>query len=152
VTVTIDFGETHRERVPEWVSGTVELCWGILAFADSFMNVPRHTMDGDFFAPMISAFSQREWGLIITVVGLLRLTFLAINGNNPRSSTILRTFGAAVSGIFWLGFSMGALNVAWLSGAVFTYGGWFALDAIVVWYAAGEIMPAFAKASIYGTD
>lgn len=135
----------HRERTPEWVVGAITVCWGASAFVDSFADVPRHMMDSAFFAPLTYWMPQRSWGAFAFVVGLVRIAFLIVNGSRPRGSTTLRALGAGLSATFWFGLAAGAAALPWSSGAVWTYGGLFTFDAISLFRAAREIVPAFTK-------
>lgn len=135
----------HQERTPEWVVAVITICWGTSAFIDSFANVPRHMMDSPFFAPLTYWMPQWGWGIYAFLVGALRFTFLVINGSRPRGSTSLRAIGAGLSATFWFGLAAGAAALPWSSGAVWTYGGLCAFDAISLFRAAREIVPAFVK-------
>lgn len=139
----------HPDRQPELVVAVGVLFWGLNAFVDSFLDVARHTMDGPFFAPLLSTgIDQRVWGAIAIAIGIVRLTCLWVNGSRPRGSTLFRTIGAGCSAFLWFGFLLGAWTLPWMSGALFTYGMVFALDLLSVIRAGREIAPAYSRGAI----
>lgn len=135
----------HAERTPEWIVAAITTCWGASTFIDSLLDLPRHTMDSPFFAPLIYWMPQEAWGVFAFTVGMTRLIFLCINGSRPRGSTTLRAIGSGLSGLFWLGLVSGAASLPWNSGAVWTYGGLCAFDLVSLFRAAREMFPAFAQ-------
>ncbi|QDZ07444.1 hypothetical protein FPZ24_08095 [Sphingomonas panacisoli] len=136
----------HPDRQPELIISVVVLCWGLSAFIDSFLTVARHAMAGPFFQPLLATgIDQRGWGVFAIVVGIVRLACLWINGSRPKGSTVFRAIGAGCSGVLWLGFLLGALQLPWMTGALFTYGGFLAFDLLSVLRASREIAAAFKR-------
>lgn len=60
-----------------------------------------------YFAPMANMAPQWVWGAGCLSIGLLRVTFLFINGTMPRTSSYLRALGAFLACFAWFTISLG---------------------------------------------
>ena len=128
----VRFKETFRERMPEWVQATGMLAWGLMALASADLFNAQ-----EFFHPLLKFMSQTAWGIAVSTVGLIRLTFLVINGA-WRPSAHIRAVGCAAGTLLWGCLFISALNLGWLTPTVAIYAMLLGLDLISLWFSAGD--------------
>jgi len=128
----VRFKETFRERMSEWVQAPGMIGWGLatLLSPDLFQVQPN-------FAPLTLFMSQPSWGAAVMLVGIVRLIFLVINGA-WRPSAHIRAIGCALGAILWGALLVGSLSLGWLSPTICIYTMLLVLDAISLWFAAGD--------------
>jgi len=130
--LVVRFRETFRERMPEWALATGMLGWGLLALAADglFHKQP-------FFTPLLDLMTQTEWGILALVVGIIRLTFLVINGA-WRPSAHIRAVGCVMGTMLWGSMFMCALSLDWLTPTTALYSILLGLDLMSLWFSAGD--------------
>ncbi|RZK44644.1 MAG: hypothetical protein EOO61_03075 [Hymenobacter sp.] len=128
----VRFKETFRERMPEWVQATGMIGWGFMALAATGLFQVQ-----EFFHPLLTLMPQFEWGLLALGVGLLRLTFLVINGA-WRPSAHIRAVGCAMGSMLWGSLFISALNLMWLTPTTAIYAMLLGMDLMSLWFSAGD--------------
>lgn len=81
--------------------------------------------------------SQAEWGILATLIGLVRLLFLFINGR-WRPSAHIRALGAIFGCLTWGMLFMSTLSVDWVTPITSLYATLLGLDLLALWYCAGD--------------
>lgn len=126
------FRETFRERMPEWVQATGMLMWGLMALWATGLFQSQA-----FFAPLLLLMSQTAWGILAALVGVVRLSFLVINGA-WRPSAHIRAIGCVLGSMLWGSLFISALSLDWLTPTVSVYAMLLGLDILSLWFSAGD--------------
>lgn len=130
--LVVRFRETFRERMPEWVQATGMLGWGLLVLASANLFQTQ-----EFFRPLLAFMSQSAWGVSIMLIGIMRLTFLVINGA-WRPSAHIRAIGCACGALLWGSLFISTLQLNWLTPTASIYAMLLGLDLISLWFSAGD--------------
>ena len=130
--ILIKFKDTFRDRVSEWTLAGAMLGWGLLVLISQNLFI-----DDPFFKLMIHTTSQYTWGTVTAIVGMLRITFLIINGAY-RPSAHIRAIGCVLGAILWSFLFVSALSPTWVAPRTAIYGALLVLELISLWFAAGD--------------
>lgn len=128
----VRFKQTYRERAIEWWLSSGLAFWGLLVIAS-----PQLFTWQPFFHPLLTITSQTVWGISALIVGLLRLTFLVINGA-WRPSAHIRAIGCVFGCLVWGVLAMATLQLAWITPTFALYAILFVLDLQSLWFSAGD--------------
>lgn len=118
--------------MPEWVQATGMVSWGLMALASPDLFVLQ-----EFFHPLLVVMSQTAWGSLAALVGIIRLTFLVINGA-WRPSAHIRALGCAMGVMLWSALFISALGLDWLTPTSAIYAMLLGLDLLSLWFSAGD--------------
>ena len=141
--ILVRFRRTFRERTPEWMLAFVLWGWGGL------LLLPGNSFDRPFFRPLAAIAPETTWGAITFVVGAIRIAALYVNGSRTETPRI-RQVGSFMGMVVWSFLLWGALSVEWLSPAIATYAGFFALEYIMFSYSGADAARNAAKVSTNG--
>jgi hypothetical protein len=130
--IVVRFRETFRERMPEWIQATGMLLWGLMTLFSPDLFAHQH-----FFQPLLQIMPQVAWGMAATLVGLIRLIFLVINGAY-RPSAHIRAFGCVLGCLLWGSLLISALALDWLTPTTSIYVMLLGLDFLSLWFSAGD--------------
>lgn len=130
--IFVRFKETFRERMPEWGLATGLLAWGLLT-----ISAPGLFAEQVFFHPLLRIMSQDWWGSFATIIGIIRLIFLVINGA-WRPSAHIRAVGAFTGSLIWSTLLIAALSLEWMTPTTGLYALLLGLDILSLWFAAGD--------------
>lgn len=130
--IIIRFKETFRERLVEWGLSAGLLAWGLIT-----LYSPGLFIDQEFFHPMLRIMAQTSWGIITSLIGIIRLIFLVINGG-WRPSAHIRAIGASAGSIIWASLLMGAMSLGWLTPTSGLYALLLVFDLMALWFASGD--------------
>lgn len=137
------FARTFRERAPEWVLAFILAGWGFT------LLLPGSSFGRPFFRPLAAVATESVWGTVTFTMGAVRIAALYVNGSRKETPRI-RQIGSFLGMTVWSFLLWGALSVEWLSPAIFTYSGLFALEAIMFSYSAADAArigtPAYGRA------
>lgn len=129
--IIVRMRETFRERVTEWTLAVSILLWGALVLANPGL------FSQPFFQPLAAVMSQEFWGLTATIVGVLRVVFLFINGG-WRPSAHIRAIGAAFGVAIWASLFFAAAGLEQRIASAALFGGFVFLDFMSFWWAVGD--------------
>jgi len=130
--IIVRFKETFRERLPEWIQATSMLLWGLLA-----IGAPGVFIAQEFYWPMLEIMTQMEWGVMVAIIGVVRLIFLVINGA-WRPSAHIRAVGSGMGVMLWAALLLSAINLSWLSPVVAMYTMPLGMELFSLWFSAGD--------------
>jgi len=128
----VRFKETFRERMSEWVQAPGMIGWGLATILSKNLFINQ-----EFFHPLLLIMSQGSWGIAIMLTGIIRLIFLVINGA-WRPSAHIRAVGCGLGSILWGSLLISALSLGWMTPTASIYAMLLMLDAISLWFAAGD--------------
>lgn len=129
--ILVRFSRTFRERAPEWVLAFILWGWG------ATLLLPGDSFNRPFFRPLREIAPELTWGAVTFAIGTCRLAALYINGSRSETPRV-RQFASFFAMLVWAFLTAGAMGVEWRSPAVFTYGGLFALEAIMFSYSGAD--------------
>lgn len=130
--IVVRFRETFRERMPEWVQATGMFLWGLMVLFS-----PGLFQSTVFFHPLLELVSQTGWGVLAVLVGIVRLSFLVINGA-WRPSAHIRALGCVMGCLLWGSLLISALSLEWLTPTTSIYVMLLGLDLLSLWFSAGD--------------
>ena len=93
----------HRfgARLSEWFVATVTLLWGAV------LLLPADTFAGPSWTIFRAIMGEAEWGVVMVLLGLLRLGGLVVNGARKTVTPWIRVVSAGTGFVLWLGISLG---------------------------------------------
>jgi hypothetical protein len=127
----VRFRQSFRERAMEWSTAAGLLGWGLI------LSMPEPRFERPFYQPLEHIMPEHVWAMISTVIGVMSLTALFINGA-WRRTPFLRQIGCIFRMFVWGGLFWGAMSVEWRSPGAAIYAMLFLMDAISLSFAAGD--------------
>lgn len=124
--------EHLQSRFAEWTVGAALICWGLIVLSN-----PTLFATTSIYSAMTDIAPQTIWGYTAVLIGLLRITFLIINGTWRRSAH-LRAIGSGLSACLWAALWSSYFALDNPVPNLATIGALLALDIYSVWFAAAD--------------
>lgn len=139
----VRFRETFRERMPEWIQSFGMLGWGLITLSSPMLFHEQY-----FFHTLLLLMSQVEWAFLAIAAGIIRLTFLFINGA-WRPSAHIRAIGCLLGAMLWGSLLIATLSLEYLTPTIAIFTILLSSDMISLWFAAGDAKLADLTAKGY---
>lgn len=130
--ITVQFRDTFRERLPEWVTSATLVFWGLIVLTET-----SDLWTQQYFSVLANIAEQRTWGMITLILGSLRLVALAVNGI-WRPTAHIRALGAMCGMLVWTAIILSYIALPWNPPALATKSALWVLDLSALWFAAGD--------------
>lgn len=130
--IIVSLKKTFRDRSAEWIQAIGMFAWGIFTIAS-----PGFFAQGYFYKNMLFLMSQNTWGYLISIIGLLRLIFLIINGA-WRPSAHLRAIGCVTGILLWSNLFIASISLNIPIPVTPVYMMLIVLDFLSLWFSAED--------------
>jgi len=123
-------------RFPEWLCAIVLTAWGLYLTTHPTMFTDPKT--APLWAGMNAMMSQPLWGMVATVVGVLRMGALYVNGAHSRTPMV-RLIASFFSAFIWTQVLVGLWHANVSNTGLIAYTGYLVADIYSAFRASGDV-------------